>query len=141
MQKITQRRHNVKPIGKTTVGTDAQAPRIHVQRRGAGGSPLHPCEARSLGDAEARGSGGVLVQNVQSIGSGVFPLRARPKRGLLDHVVGPQQQRVRDREAERLRRLQIDDELELGGLLDRLVGGLRALEDLDVISTLASCPA
>jgi hypothetical protein len=33
-------------------------------------------------------------------------------------------------EAERARRLQVDNELELGGLNDRQVGGLRALENL-----------
>ena len=63
------------------------------------------------------------------------------ERGLLDYVVRPQQQRLRDREPERLRRLQIDHQFELRGLLDGEIGGLRAFKDLDVISTLASCPA
>ena len=36
----------------------------------------------------------------------------------------------RDREAERLGGLEIDDQLEFGRLLDRQIGGLGALEDL-----------
>ena len=44
---------------------------------------------------------------------------------LLDHLIGPAQQRRRDRQAECLGGLQIDDQLELGGLLDGEVGGLR----------------
>ncbi|PYN72838.1 MAG: hypothetical protein DMD96_34060 [Candidatus Rokuibacteriota bacterium] len=35
----------------------------------------------------------------------------------------------------------VDDQLELGGLLDGEVGRPGAVEDLDVISALASCPA
>ena len=37
---------------------------------------------------------------------------------------------LRDREAERLRRLQVDRKHELTGLFNREVGWLRALEDL-----------
>src|SRR5262245_9041888 len=40
----------------------------------------------------------------------------------------PQQQRRRDGEAEGLRGLEADHQLELGRLLDREVGGLRAVE-------------
>jgi hypothetical protein len=49
---------------------------------------------------------------------------------LLDHLVRPEQQRRRDGQPEGLRRLQVDDELELGGLLDREVARLGALQDL-----------
>jgi hypothetical protein len=42
----------------------------------------------------------------------------------LDHVSGLRQHRGRDREAERLRGLQVDHELELRGLLDGEGGGL-----------------
>src|SRR5882724_10489081 len=49
---------------------------------------------------------------------------------LLQDLVRPQPEGGRDREAERLRGLEIDHQLELGGLLDRQVGGPRALEDL-----------
>ena len=43
---------------------------------------------------------------------------ARSRVGSLDHVIRPQQQRRRDREAERLGGLEVDDEFELGGLFD-----------------------
>src|SRR5882724_10528645 len=46
---------------------------------------------------------------------------------LLDQLIRPPQERLRDRQAERLGRLEVDDELVLGGLLDGQVGGLRAL--------------
>src|SRR5262249_38081650 len=61
--------------------------------------------------------------------------------GLLDHLIRPQQQRLRDREAESLGRLGVDHQIELCRLLDREVRRLGALEYFDVISTLASCPA
>src|SRR6266851_6332169 len=48
---------------------------------------------------------------------------------LLDHLIRPLQERRRDRQAEGLGGLEIDDEFILGRLLDRKVGGLRALED------------
>src|SRR5438477_6063568 len=47
----------------------------------------------------------------------------------LDHLVGPCQHRWRDRQAERLGSLHVDDQLELGRLLDRHVACLAALED------------
>src|SRR5262249_47726423 len=58
--------------------------------------------------------------------------RARGRRAhdLLDDLVGPQQQRRRDREAERLGGLEVDDELELGRLLHRKIGGLGTFQDL-----------
>jgi hypothetical protein len=40
---------------------------------------------------------------------------------LIDHLIRPQQQRRRDREAERLRGLEVDNEVELGRLLNRKV--------------------
>jgi hypothetical protein len=53
----------------------------------------------------------------------------------LDDLVGPDQDRLGDREAERLSGLEVNDELELGGLLDGKVGGFGALEDsVDVAS-------
>ena len=48
---------------------------------------------------------------------------------LLDHLVGPEEERRGDRHAERLRRLQIDDQLERS-LLDGQVGRLDAVQDL-----------
>src|SRR5262245_43973612 len=49
---------------------------------------------------------------------------------LLDHLIGSCQERWRDRDPKRLRRLEVDDQLELGGLLDGQVGGFRTLENL-----------
>jgi hypothetical protein len=48
---------------------------------------------------------------------------------LLDDLVRPQQQRLRNRDPERLGRLEVDDQLELRRLLDGKVGGFGALED------------
>ena len=49
---------------------------------------------------------------------------------LLDHLVRPQQNRLRDREAERLRGLEVEDKLEFRGLLDWQIGGPSSAEDL-----------
>ena len=57
-------------------------------------------------------------------------LAALVEHGLLDHLVRSQEQRLGNREAESLGSLEIDDQLELGGLLDGEVGGFGALEDL-----------
>src|SRR4030095_1693428 len=55
-------------------------------------------------------------------------LGSRPS--LLDDLIGPLQQRLRDGEADRLGRLEVDDQLELRGLLDGQVAGLGAFQDL-----------
>jgi hypothetical protein len=49
---------------------------------------------------------------------------------LLNHLVSTQQQPLRDGDAERLRGLEVDDQLELGRLFNRQIAGLRAFEDL-----------
>src|SRR5262249_26959972 len=49
---------------------------------------------------------------------------------LLDHLVRAQEQVPRNREAERLGGLHVDDKLELGRLFDRQISRLRAFEDL-----------
>jgi hypothetical protein len=46
-----------------------------------------------------------------------------------DHLVGAQKERCGHIDAERLRGLEIDDQLDLGGLLHRQVGRLLALDD------------
>jgi hypothetical protein len=48
---------------------------------------------------------------------------------LFDHLIGPQQERFRYRQAERLGGRQIDNEIELGRLLDRNVGWLRTAQN------------
>src|SRR5712692_3066979 len=48
----------------------------------------------------------------------------------LNYLVRPLQQSLRDRQPERLRRLKVDDQLELGGLLDGQIRRLRPLENL-----------
>jgi hypothetical protein len=47
---------------------------------------------------------------------------------LLDHLVGGCEERFRHLDAEQPRGLKVDDELELGRLMDRQVGGLCAPE-------------
>jgi hypothetical protein len=49
---------------------------------------------------------------------------------LLDHLIRPLQERGRDRQAEGLGGLQVDDQLELGRLLDGQVAGLGSFQDL-----------
>jgi hypothetical protein len=48
----------------------------------------------------------------------------------LDHLVGAQQERLRNGEPERLGGLEIDGQIELRGLLHRQVSRLGALQDL-----------
>src|SRR5262249_4478143 len=48
----------------------------------------------------------------------------------LDYFVGPHQERLRNRQAQRLGGLEVDDELEHGWLLDRQITWSGALEDL-----------
>src|SRR4030095_6026666 len=48
----------------------------------------------------------------------------------LDDFVGTQQHAFRDRESKRLRGLQVDDQIELGRLLEGDVARLRTLQDL-----------
>src|SRR5438128_4903141 len=55
---------------------------------------------------------------------------ADPVRRLLDHLIRPQQQRRRQRQAEGLGGLEVDAEPKLGGLLHRQIGRHRSLENL-----------
>src|SRR5678816_4572945 len=52
-----------------------------------------------------------------------------PSVRLLNDLVSPKQQRLRDGEAKRPRRLHVDHEIELGRLFDGNVRGLRAPKD------------
>src|SRR6266487_1233978 len=70
-----------------------------------------------------------------------FPLRPTRLHGvgeahhLLDHLVRPRQHRLRDRQAESLGGLEVDDQLVLDRRLHRKVGRLRTLEDeIDIAS-------
>jgi hypothetical protein len=56
----------------------------------------------------------------------------------LDDVIGSEQQRPRDRQAQRLGSLEVDDQLELGRLLYRKIAGSGAFEDLVDIASCAS---
>ena len=56
-------------------------------------------------------------------------LPMRPPDGSFNDIVGAGEDRRRDREAERVGGLEIDDELEFGRLLDRQIGRFGALED------------
>jgi len=53
---------------------------------------------------------------------------------LFDHLVGTQQDRSRQLNVECLGDLEINDQLEFGGLLDRQMGGLRTLENASVLT-------
>src|SRR5262249_59696684 len=53
-----------------------------------------------------------------------------PSERLLNHVVGSGEERWWDRQPKRRRGFEVYHELELGGLLDRKVGRLSALQDL-----------
>src|SRR5712691_6505204 len=66
-----------------------------------------------------------------SVSESKWPARLTPGPfSWMDQLIRAQQQGLRDRQAERLRGLEVDDQLELGRLLHRQVGGLGALQDL-----------
>src|SRR2546427_5180875 len=81
---------------------------------------------------------GVWASGAAALGpsSGVTSLRnSDVSRDLsLDDLVGSNQDRLRDREAEGPRRLDVDHELELGRLLDWKIGGLRTPQNLVNVS-------
>src|SRR5919197_6677139 len=62
-------------------------------------------------------------------------------RASLDDPIRAEPERPGNRETQRPGGFQVDHQLELGGLLYGQLARLGTFEDLDVISTLASCPA
>ena len=64
----------------------------------------------------------------------IGPLLRSKQHSLFDHLVGAGEQHGRHFEIKCSGGLQVEDEFELSGLHDRQVGGLRALEDLTLIS-------
>src|SRR5690348_12138169 len=65
-------------------------------------------------------------------------ISSRSFRGLLNNLVRAQQQGLRNREAQCLRSVQVDDKVELGRLLDWKVGGPCPLEDLVYVARSAT---
>src|SRR5262245_5094343 len=55
---------------------------------------------------------------------------------LFDYLVGAGEQRLRHREVEGPGGFEVDKQLEFRGLLDRQIGGLRAVEDLSGVNAL-----
>src|SRR6266508_739258 len=70
------------------------------------------------------------------------PARARHPDAMvlesLDDLVSPHQQRLRDRHPQRLRGLEVDDEFEFSGLLDRQIARLGTFEDFVYVARGAS---
>src|SRR2546427_9148096 len=66
--------------------------------------------------------------------TGLAPTRRTCLLWTRDDLIRAQQQRGRDREAERLGRLEVDDEFEFRRLLDRKIGRSRTSQDLDNVS-------
>src|SRR5712691_419920 len=62
-------------------------------------------------------------------GTAAFDPKPTLREPLLDHLVSTAEQWKRDGEAERLRGLEVGDQLDFCGLLDRQVGGLGTFED------------
>src|SRR5262249_31478820 len=68
--------------------------------------------------------------------SAVSSIRVRSAHGnSFDHLVDAGDQRQRNGKAEGLGSFQVDDQLDFGGLLDRQIGGLLALENLGGVAT------
>src|SRR5215813_563219 len=91
------------------------------------GSGAHRFEPRWCRGEETTPRGGKLVAWLGRLPLQIFcseNLGVREADHLLDDLIRPPQHRRRDRQAERLGGLEVDDQLELGGLLDRKVTGL-----------------
>src|SRR5215813_6621062 len=114
-------------------------------------SPAATCTAtmlRNIGEEDGIGmprttTPSSVMRSWLKIAPSQHPLRRAEPRGgrrschrgmhaasLLDHLIGPCQQRLRDRQAQRLGRLQVDDQLELGRLLDWYISRFGTLQNL-----------
>ncbi len=112
------------------------APGSSCLRRSRGREGRRGIRPRSLGRRRFRGRG------IRSAGGNAAAQRApgsakRPRRrqgrgthaASFDHLVGAGEQHLGNLDAERLRGLEVDGELDRGRLLDRQVAGFRAFED------------
>jgi hypothetical protein len=93
------------------------------------------------------GDDGCLLLILRIFGSCTFLNRLDPKEtcafGLFDHLVGAAEKRQRHGKPERLGSLEIDDQLDFRGLLDRQIDRLLTLENpagVDADRTLIACP-
>src|SRR6266481_3751067 len=68
--------------------------------------------------------------NLQTRGAQPRTALTKPPFSWINHLIRPLQERRRDREAQVLGGLEVDEQLELGGLLSRQVGWLGAIGNL-----------
>src|SRR5262245_55561400 len=66
---------------------------------------------------------------MQEFAAGKFHFKPPSRFTSLDHLVGAGKQAIRNGESERLGGLEVDDEVDLPGLIDWQVGRLRTLEN------------
>src|SRR5262249_34544287 len=96
-----------RPRSRAAKQADELAPSIKKTRS-------HGTTAKRVGSAKRLRSAKDLPFSSSRVGRG-------PVRNSLDHLIGKQLQRIGHLKAKRPCRLQVDDELELGGLYDRQV--------------------
>ena len=114
------------PFRDTPAGSPLTLPHIHSLGSCSRRMPREPLDAPEglLKEALCQVALGQLEDKVPGV-----PNEAPAGRSL-DQLIRPPQQRRRDRQAERLGGLHVDDQHELGGLLDGQVSRFGALEDL-----------
>jgi hypothetical protein len=95
------------------------------QRPGQG----HGAQSNEKGPRPSRCSGTKRARHQVTNAPAWTSTGARGQHALFDDLVRSQEQRLGNREAERLGGLEVDDKLELGGLLHRKIRGLGAFED------------
>ena len=97
------------------LGLDARLTIHRTVRRGGDSQPQAPVPDQTS----------FIGWDSTSVG-GRYQRKGLERLRLLDHLIRPCQERRRDRQAEGLRSFEVDDELELRGLLDRKIAGLGA---------------